>query len=229
MVTARLKPNRSAGGRRTPVQRRSRERVERILRAAEELVVSQGVGALGTREVALRADIPVATLYQYFADRDAIISALIERHVRSMDGRIAAALGSLTRYSVRTVVETTVGAYRAAYRERPSYVVLWFQGRLSADIAAYIRRHNDLLADEFHRFATSTGMLRADVDPQVLRLCFEIADRFLEAAYRQDLSGDDGVVEEGVEMIVSHLERYATPAGVAGIPADEIANRWGVS
>ena len=229
MVTARLKPNRSASGRRTPVQRRSRERVERILRAAEELVVSQGVGALGTREVALRADIPVATLYQYFADRDAIISALIERHVRSMDGRIAAALGSLTRYSVRTVVETTVGAYRAAYRERPSYVVLWFQGRLSADIAAYIRRHNDLLADEFRRFATSAGMLRVDVDPVVLRLCFEIADRFLEAAYRQDLSGDDGVVEEGVEMIVSHLERYATPAGVAGIPADEIANRWGVS
>ena len=83
-------------------------------------MVSQGVGALGTREVALRADIPVATLYQYFADRDSIISALIKRHVTSMDGRIAAALGSLTRYSVRAVVETTVGAYRAAYRERPS-------------------------------------------------------------------------------------------------------------
>jgi AcrR family transcriptional regulator len=229
VVTAPLKPTRSTGGRRTPVQRRSRERVERILRAAEELVVSQGVGALGTREVALRADVPVATLYQYFADRDSIIAALIERHVTSMDGRIAATLGSLTRYSVRTVVETTVGAYRAAYRERPSYVVLWFQGRLSADIAAYIRKHNDRLADEFHRFATTAGMLRTGIDPLALRLCFEIADRFLEVAYRYDLSGDDRVVDEGVGMIVSHLERYATPAGVAGIPAEEIAIRWGVA
>lgn len=229
VVMARLKPARSASGRRTPVQRRSRQRVERILGAAEQLVVSRGVGALSTREVAVRAEVPVATLYQYFADRDAIISALIERHVSSMDGRIAAALGSLNTYSVRTVVETTVEAYRAAYRETPSYVVLWFQGRLSADIAAYIRKHDDLLAEEFHRFGTTAGMLRADVDPFVLRLCFEIADRFLEVAYRYDLGGEDRIVEEGVEMIVSHLERYATPGGIAGIPADEIPIRWGVS
>jgi AcrR family transcriptional regulator len=229
VVTARLKPTRSASGRRTPVQRRSRERVERILRAAEQLVVSRGVEALSTREVALRADVPVATLYQYFADRDAIISALIQRHVESMDKRIAAALGSLETYSVRSVVETTVGAYRAAYRERPSYVVLWFQGRLSADIAAYIRERDDRLADEFHRFATTIGLLREGVDPLVLRLCFEIADRFLEAAYRHDLAGEDRTVKEGVEMIVSHLERYATSAGVAGIPADEIGIRWGAT
>jgi hypothetical protein len=108
-------------------------------------------------------------------------------------------------------------------------VVLWFQGRLSADIASYIRERDDLLADEFHRFATKVGVLQADVDPLVLRLCFEIADRFLEVAYRHDLGGEDRVVDEGVEMIVAHLERHATPAGVAGIPADEIAIRWGVS
>ncbi len=229
VVTARLKPRRSASGRRTPVQRRSRERVERILHAAEQLVVSRGVDALSTREVALTADVPVATLYQYFADRDAIISALIERHVGSMDKRIAAALGSLPTYSIRSVVETTVEAYRAAYRERPSYVVLWFQGRLSADIAAYIRDRDDLLADEFHRFATAAGLLREGVDPVVLRLCFEIADRFLEAAYRHDVRGDDRTVKEGVEMIVSHLERYATRGGLTGIPADETGIRWGVT
>jgi AcrR family transcriptional regulator len=229
VVTVRLKPTWSAGGRRTPVQRRSRERVERILGAAEEVVVSRGVEALSTREVALRADVPVATLYQYFADRDAIVAALIERHVGSMDKRIAAALASLRTYSVRTVVETTVDAYRAAYRERPSYVVLWFQGRLSADIAAYIRERDDLLADEFHRFATTAGLLRANVEPLVLRLCFEIADRFLEVAYRHDLAGEDRVIEEGVEMIVYHLERHATAAGVAGVPADEIGIRWGAS
>jgi AcrR family transcriptional regulator len=228
-VTARLTPTRSASGRRTPVQRRSRERFERILRAAELLVVSRGVEALSTREVAQRADVPVATLYQYFADRDAIISALIARHVTSIDTRIAAALGSLRSYSIRSVVETTVDAYRAAYRERPSYVVLWFQGRLSEDIAAYIRERDEKLADEFHRFATTAGLLRPDVDPLVLRLCFAIADRFLEVAYRHDIGGDDRVVREGVEMIVAHMEHYATPAGVAGISADEIRARWGVS
>lgn len=214
--------------RRTPVQRRSRERVERILRAAEQLVVSSGVEALTTRAVAERAHIPVATLYQYFADRDAIISALIERHVLSMDERIAAALQSLPTYSVRSIVEATVEAYRADYRERPSYVVLWFQGRLSADIARFIRERDDLLADAFHQFATKLGLLREGTDPLVIRLCFELADRFLEVAYRHDLDGDDRVVNEGIEMIIAHLERYATPAGVAGIDAATASERWRV-
>ena len=214
--------------RRTPVQRRSRERVERILSAAERLVVSAGVDALTTRSVAERARIPVATLYQYFADRDAIIAALIERHVLSMDERIAATLQSLASYSVRSIVEATVAAFRADYRQRPSHVVLWFQGRLSADIARFIRDRDDRLADAFHRFATKLELLRPDTDPIVIRLCFELADRFLEVAYRHDFAGDDRVVSEGTEMIIAHLERYATTAGVAGIDATTASERWGL-
>ena len=223
---ARVAATRASRVRRTPVQRRSRERVERILGAAEHLVLSSGVDALTTREVAGHAHIPVATLYQYFADRDAIIAALIERHISSMDARIATALAGLETYSMRTIVETTVGAYRADYRAGPSYVVLWFQGRLSDEIATFIRERDDVLADEFHRFALEAGLLRSDTDLLVVRLCFELADRFLEVAYRHDLEGDDRVVAEGVEMVVSHLERHATEAGIAGIPAAELRARW---
>ena len=212
--------------RRTPVQHRSRERVEAILRASERLVVDGGVNALTTRAVATAARIPVASVYQYFADRDAIIAALIERHVLSMDERIADALLRLETYSVRTIVETTVAAYREDYRERPSYVVLWFQGRLSADVARFIRDRDDLLADAFHRFATSIGLLRRGTDRLVIRLCFELADRFLEVAYRHDLRGDDRVVAEGIEMIIAHLERYATATGIAGIDAATASARW---
>jgi AcrR family transcriptional regulator len=226
VVIARFAATETGRVRRTPVQRRSRERVERILEAAEQVVVSSGVEALTTREVASQADIPVATLYQYFADRDAIIAALIDRHVSSMDARIAAALAELDAYSIRRIVETTVWAYRAGYRARPSYVVLWFQGRLSDEIADFIRERDDLLADAFHRFALEAGLLRPDTDLVVVRLCFELADRFLEVAYRHDLHGDDRVVEEGIEMIVSHLERDATEAGIAGIPAAELRARW---
>jgi AcrR family transcriptional regulator len=212
--------------RRTPVQRRSRERVERILEAAERIVVGSGVEGLSTRDVAFAADVPVSTLYQYFADSDAIVAALIERHISSMDARIAAALAELERFSVRSIVETTVTAYRADYAEHPSYVVLWFQGRASAEIAAFIRERDGLLADQLHRFAVGAGLLRGDVDPVVVRLCFELADRFLEVAYRYELKGDNRVVEEGIEMIVSHLERHATPAGVTGIKASELAATW---
>ncbi len=226
VATARMTPRGPRIVRRKPVQRRSRERVERILAGAEELVVSSGVQGLSTREVARRADVPVATLYQYFADREAIITALIERHVSSMDGRIAQALAALQTYSIRSIVETTVAAYRADYREHPSYVVLWFQGRMSAEIAAFIRARDELLAVQFHRFATAAGLLRPETDPLVLRLCFELADRFLEVAYRHRLDGEDRIVNEGIEVIVSHLERYTTPAGSLGVDATSLPVRW---
>lgn len=154
------------------------------------------------------------------------MAALIERHMASMDGRIAQALAALPTYSIRSIVETTVAAYRADYREHPSYVVLWFQGRMSAEIAAFIRARDEQLAIQFHRFATAAGLLRQETDPLVLRLCFELADRFLEVAYRHELRGEDRVVEEGIEMIVSHLEHYATPEGKAGIKARSLPVRW---
>ena len=83
------------------------------------------------------AEIPVATLYQYFKDRDAIIQALIERQVEAMAPRLAAALEPLQTYSIRTIVEAIVGAYVDGYRDYPSYVVLWFQGRVNPEIDAY--------------------------------------------------------------------------------------------
>jgi AcrR family transcriptional regulator len=217
----------SGGSRRLPVQRRSRERVEHILIAAERLLVSDGIDAVTTREVAKRAGVPVATLYQYFADRSDIVSALIERHILSMDERIGASLQRLETFSVRTIVEAAIAAYRDAYRDHPSHVVLWYQGRVSSVVAAMIRARNDQLAARFHSFAGAAGLMPPDTDPAVLRLAYDVADRILEVAYRNDLEGEDQIVDEGTEMLVAYLERYATPAGLAGISADELRSRWG--
>jgi AcrR family transcriptional regulator len=216
----------TAQPRRTPVQRRSRERVEGILLAAEQIVVREGFDALSTRAVAERAKIPVATLYQYFADREAIIAALIERHVSAMDVRLTEVVAALGTYSVRTLVEAVVDAYVAGYRARPSYVVLWFQGRVSADIVDRVRRRTSELAAQFHAFAVAAGLLEPHTDVLVLEVAADAIDGVLDLAYRNDFDGDRRVLRAGIEMVVSYLERYATPAGIAGIPASDLAARW---
>lgn len=65
--------------RRAPSQRRSRERVERILAVATELIAAQGSDALRMAEVAAKAGISIGSLYQYFPDKAAIIRTLAER------------------------------------------------------------------------------------------------------------------------------------------------------
>jgi AcrR family transcriptional regulator len=212
--------------RRTPVQRRSRERVEDILLAAERIVVREGFDALSTRAVADRAKVPVATLYQYFADRDAIVAALIERHVSAMDARLKDDVAALRTYSVRTLVEAVVDAYVAGYRARPSYVVLWFQGRVNAEIVARVRKRTSELAAQFHSFVLATGVLEPDTDVLVLEVAADAIDGVLDMAYRGDFDGDQRVLRAGIEMIVSYVERYATPVGIAGIAASDLAARW---
>lgn len=62
--------------RRLPTQQRSRERAERILKCASELIAESGSDALRMNEVAERAEISIGSLYQYFPDKSAIVHAL---------------------------------------------------------------------------------------------------------------------------------------------------------
>ena len=77
-----------------PAQARSRRRVEAILDAAERLVVERGVEALTTRDIAEAAGVPVASLYQYFADKEDVLLALAERDMDEMDEQVAADLAA---------------------------------------------------------------------------------------------------------------------------------------
>jgi AcrR family transcriptional regulator len=64
------------GLRREPQQARSRERVRRLLAAAEAVLVQDGYDALTVRRIAAEAGVPVGTLYQFFPDKQAIVDAL---------------------------------------------------------------------------------------------------------------------------------------------------------
>ncbi len=73
--TADLEP------RRVPSQDRSRKRVDAILDALAELLVERGFDAINTHHVAERADVPVGTLYQFFPNKYALVSALSRRYI----------------------------------------------------------------------------------------------------------------------------------------------------
>ena len=135
--------------RRVPQQVRSRDRVERILEVAGELVVAGGVEAVTTRAIAAAAEIPVASLYQYFADKESILLALVERDLAEMERRSPRTWRRLPMLSVRH----DGGDHDARVREGlpPSPVVrgdLVSAGRTNPAIRDYCRRHNQQMAHD---------------------------------------------------------------------------------
>ncbi len=63
-----------------PVQQRSRDRFERILNCAMELMAEKGSDALRMSDIVERTGVPFGSLYQYFPDKTAIIATLAERY-----------------------------------------------------------------------------------------------------------------------------------------------------
>ena len=196
--------------RRVPTQLRSRERVERILDASSRIVVERGVDALTTRAVSELAKVPVASIYQYFADKDAILLALVERDTEEMDEQVRTDLGRLELLSLETIVSTTMRAYVSVYHRRPSFVEIWLRGRTNAAVRDYGRRHNERTAAEVLEFAVAAGLARPDTPMAAAVLAVEIGDRVFQLAFEKDLRGDEFLIEEGIALVTSYLRRYAT-------------------
>jgi AcrR family transcriptional regulator len=62
--------------RNAPVGRKGKGTVDRIIDAAADLLESRGYEALTTNHIAEAAGVNIATLYKYFANKEAILTAL---------------------------------------------------------------------------------------------------------------------------------------------------------
>lgn len=71
--------------RRQPKQSRSQHRVDAILDAAERIFSEVGFKAATTNAIARRADTNIASLYQYFPNKEAILAAVVARYRAEYD------------------------------------------------------------------------------------------------------------------------------------------------
>ena len=76
--------------RKTPIQSRAKVTSEAILEAAEIIVLKDGYEKATTNYIAERAGVSIGSLYQYFPNKDSILSALIELKVSRLARRAPA-------------------------------------------------------------------------------------------------------------------------------------------
>ena len=74
--------------RRKAKQQRSRETVEAVLDAAARVLLREGYARATTNRIAERAGVSVGSVYEYFASKEAIYDALIQRDIEALVGAI---------------------------------------------------------------------------------------------------------------------------------------------
>jgi AcrR family transcriptional regulator len=181
-----------------------------------EMPVIQRVDAPTTRAIAARAGVPVASLYQFLADRDAVLDEVLRRELEALDRYVAersgtAAAGAATA-TLADFVDFAFEVHRAYYRSRPAFARLWFGGRRTSPVEAAVRERGRRLARDWHAVMVARGLIRPGTDPITAELAVELGDRVFECAYRRAVE-DRGVEEllftEGKRAVTAYLGRYA--------------------
>ncbi|WP_269931387.1 TetR/AcrR family transcriptional regulator [Aminobacter sp. HY435] len=150
------KTEESGALRRAPSQKRSQERVERMLRAATALIEESGSDAMRMGEVAERAGVSIGSLYQYFPDKGAIVRTLAERY--NAEGRACIADGLAGVRDVDGLLQAfggLVDTYYGIFLAEPVMRDIWSgtqADKALRDIDLRDSRTNGaLLAEAWHR------------------------------------------------------------------------------
>lgn len=188
------------------MQQRSAERLARILDACAELLDETGYEQLSTRAVAIRAGVPIGSVYRFFSNKRALTDALARRNLDSYAERVTARLAVIPAADWRSAIDAVLDEYLAMKRSVAGFALVDFGAAAPED---------DLANDANQRVAGRlgellSGYLGATSDEDLSRtvlVCVEAADALLQLAFRADPSGDQAIVAETRTMLRAYLAR----------------------
>jgi AcrR family transcriptional regulator len=197
----------AGAARREPTQKRSRERVERILGCASTLIEKNGSDAMRMSDVAEMARISIGSLYQYFPDKAAIIRTLADRYNVAGQVCIADGLADVQdRDGLHKAFGELIDIYYAMFLAEPVVRDIW-----SGTQADKALRDIDLADSRINGAVLAAA--RARVDPEADRAVLEISSFLImqlgEATMRLAISvkrsEGDALVEHYKRMVLREM------------------------
>lgn len=111
----------SSSLRRVPKQGRSRDRIDEILKVSMHLIGEKGIDAVTMKEIAALSGGPIASVYQYFPNKSAIIAMLYDRYVEQTRVIISKSISNISSAAdALDATDTTFDVYYNNLRQNPS-------------------------------------------------------------------------------------------------------------
>lgn len=192
--------------RRAPVQRRSAERLTRILDACADLLDEVGYDSLSTRGVAIRAGVPIGSVYRFFGNKRAMADALAQRNLEVFIARVTERLRRQSGGGWREAMDAVLDEYLAMKRTAPGFSLVDFGNQIP--VGKRDAEPNHLVADTLTTLLSDVLGREPDDD---LRRAFlvatETADTLVHLAFRVTPEGDERIIGEMRELLRAYLSR----------------------
>lgn len=192
--------------RRAPVQRRSAERLARILDACAALLDEVGYDDLSTRAVAERAGVPIGSVYRFFGNKRQMADALAQRNLERFTERVAERLEVTGDRGWRHAMDVVLDGYLDMKRTAPGFSLVDFGNQIP--VGTRRAEPNHRVADRLT--ALLAGYLGREADDDLRRaflVAVETADALVHLAFRVTPEGDEKVIGELREMLRAYLAR----------------------
>ncbi|MFC8895008.1 TetR family transcriptional regulator [Streptomyces cinereoruber] len=120
------RPQTAPALRRAPVQQRSAERLARILDACAVLLDETGYERLSTRAVAVRAGVPIGSVYRFFGNKRAMVAALALRNLDRYAERVSERLAATPLLDAHGAIDGVLDEFIAMKRTVPGFALVDF-------------------------------------------------------------------------------------------------------
>jgi len=190
-------PNRSE-----PQQPRSRDKLDRILAAAADLLAELPYQEVSTRLIAERAGVSVGSLYRYFQDRDSIARALLAGWLEDLMNTFRQ---SDPPSQADSFIEQLIDTYAEVFRRIPGFRQAFYAAPRSHELERQQRKSDDDLADLLYDTLTARYGLPANGLAARCLVAVRVADHLVGLAFRDEPDGDRRLLGEAKTMICRYL------------------------
>ncbi|MFY4719590.1 TetR family transcriptional regulator [Streptomyces sp. LaBMicrA B280] len=192
--------------RRAPVQRRSAERLTRILDACAELLDEVGYDGLSTRAVAVRAGVPIGSVYRFFGNKRQMADALAQRNLELYTAHVTGRLERAAAGDWRAAMDAVLDEYLAMKRTAPGFSLVDFGNQIP--VGARQAEPNSRVADRLSELlAAYIGRTPDEELRRAFLVAVESADTLVQLAFRLDPEGDEAIIHETRELLRAYLGR----------------------
>ena len=194
--------------RRTPLQARGQATFERILDATARLLDEVGTEGISTNLIAKAAGVNVATLYQYFPNKQAVLLALFQRQSdQRIDIGASMVEGIGGSRDWRRVLSEAIDSIADLRRSEAGATALRQAMRSSPDLLAHDVQGNLHAARRLADELVNAGSATPDEAKLVARCTMEVLTSLLDM-WAVESGGRDNRI---VEQVKAMLEGYLTP------------------
>src|SRR6195952_6009070 len=205
--------------RRRPSQERSRRRFDEILRAARALLVEVGFESFTSEQVALRAGVPIGSLYQFFGNKFAIICELDRLDTVNVQAELEKFAAEIPSLNWAQLLEKLLDHLAALWRTDPCRRAVWLAMQATPPTRAIAAGHERDLAQQVTRLLApltpGSGIAHRQVIAEVL---VHVTYSMLNFSIRDGQSHPDAVVQLKT-MLTGYLMAAERDAARKRLPA----------